>query len=557
MRFTTHLFSPNNTGSPDYNICGQASSVLGFANTTFNVNISDGTTTQSLLVCSDLNGALAPSYGTYTFGDLDVNFSNIAVDSITGSISMVLNFYKAGTTDVCTWKKLYLSIDVSKSGYQSYNNVIQIYGYDIGNDVTLGYSGNTDFDIYLINNTNNLDIYGKQTKAFSKFAVLRQPFTDNVYFYNLVGTQGIITYKNTETNTEIGTGQYGLICVTPDECGNNNIDIEQTIVVRDIDCAVLDTCTSTISSTTVIWLPKVSSTSTCPTACNDIVNDISEVTVSTTVDYTLVTPFKVDNVLSFLTQFMTENTEFTLLDFSGIEIDSQTNLFTIDYTSWFADPALYLIPIDFVITEPPLGDVQVIVTHTLAGTTDLIVYTETLSFPVCHWWSVTKGTNCGDYIFNNCSLDDISIVLQKFNNDRTFTDISTIIVPAGTNITISLQTDGIYMIKVPSRTEVAVFEYYSLPSFCNIEACWLNYLNTVICNKPTDECKVEDHYKFNMFLINAHTFFMALNEEMNFSFIYTSISDERIENLYTLDSFITRMTEYCNPSDSPCIPCSN
>lgn len=555
MRFITHLLSPNNTGAPDYNICGQAASVIDQTNLKLVLNLSDGNTTSLIFSTTDLSTAsLTPAL--YTFGDLDLDVIGSGIDAISGLFYIDINFYHTGTTDVTTCDKIFMSINVEKSGYQSYNNVIQLYGYDVGNDTTLGYLGNTDFNIHLINNTNNLDIYGRQTKAFSKFAVLRQPFTDNVYFYNLVGTQGTIVYKNS-TGVQIGTGQYGLICVPLTSCDTNEITIEQTIQVVDIDCVLLDTCISEITDTTKVWLPKVSNTSSCSEACNDCINDISEVTVSNTIDYLLVTPFNINNVLSFLTEYMTETVEFKLFDFQNIEIDSQITTLTVPYASWILDPAVYLVPTTFVITTPPLGDVKVTIEHKYVCDDTVLSCTETIAFPVCHWWSVNKGIECGDYLVNNCSFDTISVVLQKLNNDKVFEDILTITINPSSTETISLQADGIYMLKVPSRDIVDAFEYYSLPSFCNVEACWLNYLNNVICNKPTDECKIPDHYKFNAFLINAHTFFMMLNEEMNFSFIYNSISDERLNNLYTLDSFITRFNEYCNPADSPCIPCQS
>lgn len=555
MKFTTHLLSPNNTGIPDYNICGQVSSIINMLNVSLVISISDGITTQNLITTSDLSGSLSPNYNTYTFGDLDINFTNLAVNTGTGSILLDMDFFKVGTTDICTWKKIYINISASKANHQSYTNSIEIYGYDIGNDVTLGYSGNTAFDLYLINNTNNLDINGKQTKAFSKFAILRQPFTDNIYFYNLVGTQGNITYTDITSNLVIGTGNHGLICIHPDNCGNNSITIKQTIKVYDITSVLKDTCETTIIDGNKKWLPTVTSTSSCPDVCNDCINDISEVTIATTVDYTLVTSFNINNTLVFLTQYMIENTNFTLEDFSGIVIDSTDDIFNITYGDWIIDPASFLVPINYTITTPPLGDMTIIITHSFNLT--LLACNQIISSKNCHWWSVVKGEQCGDYIVNNCSFEDISIVLQKFNNDRTFTNIVTIIISASSSQTVSLQADGIYMLKVPSRDIVGGFEYYSLANFCNVESCWLNYLNNIICNKPTDDCKIEDHYKFNAFLINTHTFFMALNDEFNFSFIYTLIDDDRVNNLYTLDSFITRLTEYCNPSDSPCIPCSS
>lgn len=562
MKFTTHLFSPNNTGSPDYNICGQASSIIAMVNTTLVITISDGITSQNLITTSNLAGGLSPVYGTYTFGDLDINFSNLVVNTGTGSICATMDFFKTGTTDVCTWRKIYVSISVSKVGYQPYNNVIQMYGYDIGNDFTLGISGNTDFDIYLINNTNNLDINGKQTKAFSKFAILRQPFTKNVYFYNLVGTQGTITYYNTVGSVTIGSGAYGTTCVDTNACNNNDISIKQRIQVFGVDCSVLDTCETTNVSATTIWLPVVTSTNTCPEACNDCINDIATTTASVTVDYTLVTPFNIDNTTQFLSSYLIQKIDFRLLDFQGTDIlDSLGNIYTIDYATWLATPAVTLVPITFDIVTPPLGDCTLDISSTFNDATDSLtpLIACDLSFPitVCHWWTVAKGDDCGKYIFNNCSSTNISIVLQQMQDDKSFADILTIVVPAFSNQSIDLQADGVYLIKVPSRDIIDTFEYYSITNFCRFESCWLTFLNKVLCATPTTDCTLDDHYKFNVFLINAHTFFMALNEEYNFSFIYTSISDEKIEDLYTLSSFITRFNEYCNPADDSCIPCNS
>lgn len=557
MKLVTHIFSPDNTGSPDYDICGQAALVVNFTNVTLRISISDGTTTQQLLSTTNLAGALSPSIGTYTFGNLDVDLTALTVNSVTGSVLLDMDFYKTGTTDVCTWEKIFITIEVIKTGYQSFTNIFEIYGYDIGNDATLALTGNPQFDIYLINDTDNV-VNGIQTKAFSNISILRQPFTDNIFVYNMVGTQGTITYYEDGTTTVLGSGRYTKVCLAPDSCGNNELSVEQKIQVFDSDCTLLDTCEFTATSTSTIWLPTVTSTSSCPDACNDCINNISAVTVSTTVDYEKVTPFKINGTLVFLTQFMEELTIFKLYDFQNIEIDDLEDTYTITYAAWILDKATYLIPIEFVVTTPPLGDCKVVITHKFTDTEDdLVACNETIPFTVCNWWTVTKGEECGDYIFNNCSDEDIDIVLQKFNDDKTFTDLSTTTVAAGANETISIQSDGIYVVKVPSRDTVGTFEYYTITSFCNVEACWLNYLNTVICNKPTDDCKIDDHYKFNAFLINAHTFFMAINEEFNFSFIYTVIDDDKLDTLYTLSSFITRFTEYCNPSDSACLPCQS
>lgn len=554
MKLTTHIFSPNNTGAPNYNICSQASSIVNFTNVSLKISITDGITNKILIDTNDLSGSPTINTGLTQFGNVDLSFTSLVKNSSTGSISLDMNFYKPNTTDICTWEKLFILVEVSKTGYQSFSNIFEIYGYDIGNDSTLGYSGNSDFDIYLVNNTNNLNVNGHQTKAFSNFSILRQPFSDNIYLYNMVGTQGLIEYY-TNSNILVGAGDSTKVCVTSNLCDDNSAIFLQKITVFE-GTTVLDICSFGRTATTVKWLPTVTSTSSCPTACNDCVNNLSPVIVSTTVDYQEVTPFKINNTLVFLTQFMTEETTFQLFDFQGIEIDSLTVPYVITYADFIANKALYLAPIEYTITTPPLGDTKIIIVHKFNDLSILfIACNETILFKTCYWWTITKGLECGSYIFNNCSADVIEIVLQKFNNDKTFTDLLTIVVQPFSNANITLQADGIYMIKVPSRDIPGQFEYYSIVNFCNIETCWLNFLQHSICCKPDDDCKVCDNYKFHAFLINAHTFFMSINEEFNFSFIYTIIDDERLKNLYTLDSFITRFTEYCGESCEPCKQC--
>lgn len=561
MRFLTHLFFPTNTGAPDYDICGQSASILGHVNTTVKFALSDGTTTVPIFDTTDLSSGGTSSFGTYTFGSLDVNFTAINFDPITGSVYLDADFFQVGTLNITTWNKVFLTIYVSKAGYESYTNIIEIYGYDIGNDATLSISGNADFDIYLIEDANNLDGFGRQTKTFSNFTILRQPFTNNVFFYNLVGTQGVIQYLDVNSNV-ITAGKYGQISVPLNNANSNEVTLQQKIQVLDKNGVLKDTCISSLTDNTKIWLPTVTTTNSTPNVCNDCVNNISTTTVSVVTDYSLVTPYNYNNTLQFPSQYLTQNISYELFDFQHTLIDSQpVNLYTIDYASWFANPATFLIPIIFTIINPPIGDVTVTIISSFSAdiglTVPLIVCNKDIIFTVCNWWTVSKGLICSSYIFNNCSLSSISIVVKKMNDDKTFSDIVTIVAPPASNSIIDLQADGIYLIKVPSRSIIGAFEYYSIANFCKIEACWLSALQKVICNNPTDDCKIDVHYKFNTFLINAHTFFMALNDEFNFSFIYTAIDDERIDNLYTLNSFITRMAEYCDPADDTCIPCSN
>src|SRR5574343_1986505 len=168
MFLTGHILSPNNTGNPDYNICGQASSVVDFSNLRFKLGISkDGSSQTTLINVPDLSapGLIVPS--TTNYGDYDIYFGGFggggSFDPLSGLFTIELNVYKAGTTTQVTWEKFNAHLEISKTGYQSFINTFEFYNYDVGNEAGIGITGNKDFDIYLVNNTNNIDVNGTQT----------------------------------------------------------------------------------------------------------------------------------------------------------------------------------------------------------------------------------------------------------------------------------------------------------------------------------------------------------------------------------------------------------
>ncbi len=550
MYLITHIVTPGNTGSPDYNICSQASSPVGFENLKLNINLVRNGISYPLVATNDLSTYGIGNIGDYSFNDLIVTFQPLNINPNTGGIFLELDFKKLNNIDVKTWGKCYITFDVEVSEFQKFSNVFEIYGYDIGqttgdDNSVLGQDLDTGipFNINLVFDHFNI-VNGVQTKAYSNLAILREPFTNNVYFYNMVGTQGDITYYN--NSTLIGSGNHGLICTTQD------ITIKEKVLLSNGEY-----CEKELIDIAKIWLPKITVTSSCDTQCNDTINDISTVTAYETIDYTNVTPFYLNGTLVFLSQYFNTNVTFTLLDYTNNPVYSFTLNYVIDYTSWLSNPAPYLVPLEYDVVYPPLGDCTADIKTYFSDTsitTNYITITNTLSFNVCHWWSISKGTKCGDYIFNNCSENDIQVILQKLNDNKQFEDIAIIDISSNSNETISLQADGVFLIKVPSRTEEGSFEYYSIANYCAFEECWLNFLNKVICHKPKNECDCRENYEFNMFLINAHTFFMLLNNEFNYNFIYTSIDTTKIDSLYTINSFITRFNDYCK--DKKCLPCS-
>ena len=556
MYLTGHILTLANSGAPDYNICGQATTILDFVNTTFKLNISKGGSVATTLIntndLSTLNLGTLP-YGVINYGDYDINFISFARNNTTNSYRVELQVYVAGTTNVVTWEKFNISIEIQKSGYQSYLNSFELYNYDIGNDATLGYVNNTDFDIILTNNTNNLDVYGNQTKTGSKLITLRRPFTNEVHFYSMIATQGNIEYYDTITGLILlGTGKSGTIV------SEETIDITQTIELTNTE-----SCSDADVANKVIWFPIFSVKYISDPTCGDCTNTLAETTVSYTSDASTTGVFKINNTNYFLHQFMSEKVLIETFDYLGNSIDDNTTTINLTYAAWTSNPATFLTPVDYVITPSTIGDNVIKVTHTynaIAANSSIIqVLHKCLNeylLSTCNWWTVTENEECNSYTVNNCSADVISVELQKLNDDKTYTIISTTAVDPFENLVLEFALDGIYMLKVQKDGDPDT-EYYSLPVYCALKDCFLKYLQTVLCNKPSSEnCNEKDYYTFNAFLINAHTYFLLLNQEFNYNYIYSTISAEKTAELYTLKTFIDRFAEYCQSSNSPCIPCN-
>lgn len=567
MFLSGHLYSPNNTGMPDYNICGQASSVLSFANISFKLGISkDGSVETTLINLSDLStpGVIAPS--TITYGNYDIyfgGFNGANVDPLAGAFKVELDVYETGTTNRVTWEKFNVSLQVAKAGYQSFVNSFEFYNYDVGNEPSFTMSGNKDFDIYLVENANNLDINGNQTKAFSSLVALRRPFTNEVYFYNMVGTQGSIAYYKGLIG--IGNGAKGVIC-----------NEDTLIITEKISLPNGETCSADLNVNSQQWVPTLNTSNSCPASCGDCVNDLAQVTINYYLDFTNVSPVNINGEITFVTQYLIDAINIDVYDCDGNTIQSFTDSINPDYATWFASPAFYLIPIQQNFIPSAIGDNVIKVCNKYTAGLDappigappvddtfFDIYTccQTMTLPTCHWWTVSKGDlDCGQYIFNNCSASPVTIEVQQLQDDGSFITISTNLVGAFSDLPIEFQTDGVYVIKVPDGVnpdDSPAYKYYTLPVFCAIQSCFLNMINAVICKQPNGKCTEDDFYNFNSFIINFHSFMMVLNSEMNFNYLYTTLTDDKIKELGTINDYIKRLAEYCTPIDSKCLPCAN
>jgi len=533
MRLRFQILSPNNTGAPDYIICGQASSNVTVSNTALKV-VVDGEDIIDVVDLSTFN--TLPNTVTTNNGIAIENIERVNTYFI--QMDIKLDDVHDSTS---------VGIIASKAGYLTYNNSYEVYGYDLGNNPneTNGNSDPVDYnpsmDIFLINETDNL-VNGKQQKAFSALTAFRKPFTDRVYMYNMCSSQGTIEYSAIDPLPVSGNGYI---------CEDDTISIRQTNVVRDyVDnvLTVIDTCISAfIEVSSRQWIPtfnvSVSCNTNCPTDCDSTIE--SQNTASTFIDYTDITTVFVDDIE--VHPFNEQTLEYKLIDFTGTEISQQSYSFNINPLPYTYDFLLYEFT-DFVI--PDVGD---FVLKVIVGATDIYECFKNTQIKNCHWYEVQK-TDCSSYTVVNRAFEDITLEVSKLDENKVFVLESTYVIPTLSTQDIVHTTDGVYEYKVIRGGETFIYLVFN---YCAMQTCILSKISNIICDCNTDETcdkfKLQAiYYDFNAAIVTAITYFNMLNAEYNFNYMYDSISPNKLDELYNHKLLLDRFEEYCVTCDTDC-----
>lgn len=521
------ILSPSDTGAPDYIMCNQGSTVIDPSNLSLNLSVG-GTV---IFNTPNLGLVPFPIFGPVPIGSTGLFWGSLDYSSVTGLFEMDI-------IGLELWQETTFEIKISKLGYIPFINIFNLFGYDVGNGT--GPVNNPELDVYLVDETNHLDVNGRQTKAYSKFTVWRKPFTNLVYYYNLVGTQGNIVYEISTTPLLYSSGQRGIICT------NETIDIVQSVEVQDIYNTTYDICESTITSANQQWLPTFNTTVTCDQVCNDCVSNLSQNNVVTTIiDVSTVPPVRVNDSETYPFYNTNSNLEFLIYNYLGVLIDSYSQ--SPNFNNY---PSI--IPnISYSFSLPQIGDVVINATLTLEN---IYECSQVRTVSVCNWFTIEPLEECNKYKITNCSVDDKVVTIKQLQDNSTFTVVSTVNLLALESTNIEFEEDGIYSITVldiDGNEQIQI-----VASYCNLNNCILNYLKQIICNKPCGDCKTENVYNFNALMINAHTYFALINEQFNFNYIYSTIDISTIDRLYEIKSFIERFSEYCeNDCNCGCEEC--
>lgn len=540
MLISLNLKTPNNTGAPDYNICGQAASILNFTNTACHIQVSGVT----IFNVADLSSIFIVPSGP--IGTTGLSISSFTKNIGTGTLTL-------GIDGLNVWEEADYTVRLSKTGYRGYENTFKMFGYDLGTGLT---TGNPLFNIYLVADANNLDIDGYQSKAFSNCISYRKPFTNKVYIYNMVGTSGTISYNNISTGENLGGGQSCIVCSII------GINIKQTISVSNKYCVITDICNSSISDVPSIWYPSVNKSVYSQLGCNgECTSNMDQQSIELNFQYSDVTIYYINGNPEWIFSPSTppslyQQVIFEVYDYNGALINTQTFDTTLLYSNYISNPSS-IIPTVFNFLMTTFGDVVVKIKYQIIiltidspdeEDTVIVECIKTQIYDSCNFWKVENGEICGQFIINNCSMKELNVVISQMQDDKSFITLSNEELNELSSITIGLDSDGVYQFSVEyidsegnNKTEI-----YLITNYCTFKECYFIYLKKVMCGDICEKCNKTNFYDFNSFMLNAQVFLALLNNEYAFNYFYTAINTNKIEELYTIKQFADRLNEYCS-----------
>ncbi len=461
-----------------------------------------------------------------------------------------------------------------------YGNTFEIYGYDLGNNY-VDINSNPEFNIMFhvtsigpnddivqvdFNDDFNED-YATSCKCYSNFIAYRQPYTDNIKFYdnvsNLVFPELLVytksfEYKDSQNNI-FATTRNAEVCspatfkaklkvtlteleVTAEHttnCGCNSVSYKEHYV----------NCTSPVDTIPEIpykythVLSSRESCIDCEEGCESIIDQPN--TVHTHIDINPMTRIPMDDVLTNI--YSKVRIRYEVMTYDGAIVSEHEIDIVIPATGSFY---WNYLDTEWVYTIPDMGDYVVRVTvEYFCRESDTVVRRCSSNTKIynCHWYDI-KHTGCNEYTVYNNSFEPITLNIYELTDTKTWSLTATQTIPMIDSLVVELAKDGVYKFDV---TRGLTTYTYVVINYCKLRECLLRLINDGICKAPVGKCKEEEYHKFNKLVINYHTYFSMLVYEYNLNYIYTSIQPHKLDELYQLKVFEDRFRLYCDECPGP------
>ena len=517
-------------------ICGGAatSAVLnGLA-----VNITDNND-NAIFTVSDMASCPYISPGTAQVGSIKDNL---------GDTRTTAAYYDAGTqTYIITlgFVEIYnygwLKINIAKTGFNTYSNLIKVYGYDLGTGLNLVHNNHFSFSLTREHYTVTGVDYALQ---YSDFIFIRRPITNEIELY--------------------------ASCSNP--CGsiafyNEGIEISETISLADastIDCY----CSSLVSSCTksydipngINWMPVQETTITCNTECTEeCINVLGYNDINVAVSVSQDSFVYVNGYLASVFENLRVLVELARYD-GNIVYTNYIDL-VMDYAAWQSANFNYLQTWTLPLT---LEDgLHMLRTYIQLMNTYIANYVyscyETVEFNTCNWYSIER-TTCGTITITNRSDQSMIVTVSKVISETATELESTTTIAALSSGTITLDT-GVYIVE--SVGWDAIVNTSTYVSYCDVITCGEAYLNKLICCNPgnncdpcyDNNCNEREYYNFNAFSMLSFSILSSINDIYSIDSVFDYSDPSTTAKLYKLSTLIDTAAKYCQTCEEPCKDC--
>jgi hypothetical protein len=534
------ILSPLNTGSPDYNICGQASSGVSWTNlnTIITVNGTD------VINIADLSA--------FTFGTgLNIACGSFTVEDILAETGDILHLKIAfpSSSPLNIQEQVGVRVRASKTGYIAYDKTYTIYDYDLGNNTNVGVTTNIPFNVYLVASANNV-VSSVQTKAFSAFNYIPKPFTKSVYVYNAVSNgvewTGSIQYLDEDSKVILSA--------------DGVINTQQTPKIKQKNTLA----NTTDCSTALVTLPDYSFKITPVLSHNGVepISSIDTVEVYTDLsginfagntvrrnDALLGSPFK-----SATITYQLRDIDNNIVDTKVVTLTASGSPSTFTYvkengTNSFAfSPTTsgdYKVEVEF---SPLIYDVSEADTVVAYNIQDELTIAGTFLFAI-------TATSCKVFTIKNYFSDAFTVTISALNNYKQWVEVNEIVLNAAEEKEITVEGDNIYKFS----TDVSGVNYfYIVPSFCSIEDCILTSINTILkttnkascCDSCSDLKEELNIFNFNAIIMSLDIYTSLIqNYGVNYIFKNELVN---LDDLWTINQIISRINEYCKDCNCGC-----
>lgn len=487
------------------------------------------------LTINVLNTSVYPSTGTL----LGAPGTDIVVNGLT--------IPNVNTTTQVVTNNTVATIQITKSGYHTYTNTINVFDYDL------------EIEIFLVPIITN-PVDGNYQRPYTYFNKYIKPCSYEVYCidassfpaasYNYYLDRNVVaTSRNTILNFLCPSDmQLGFEKVTNynnlssqvwwDEYFINTNQTTYILGVNNQSQTALFNNDTASNLTVEEYKPSVTlSIEVEGNACAG--GDCDCIPQDSTIN---ITPNVVLNLNNQTTPTCAESTlTYELYNYDGGLVDSQE--FIIDNTLPVDNSALV-----YTTTLSLIGDytLKVILENCCA----ICEINQILH--MCNYIKIAE-TSCHVYTITNCSdlSSNDSIVTVTDLDNNVLTGYDDVALAAGGSLVLNTPSDGLYIVIVKDSTGETIIEQFVVIDICDVTNCLQTKIQELLCDCDckkntvdcTDYCK--KRYELNAIEALSFSLFNKINKEYSLNSIYTTFDASKLAELFTMEDYIDRINSYC------------